>query len=122
MSLREVLAVIRSWLNIRLFEVGGTPVTGASVFAFAVVILASFWISRVLQRVLQRIMVRGGLSQEDTLATTRRLLHYSVLVVGFGVALQSIGISVATVFAAGAVAAVAIGFALQNILQNFARG
>jgi small-conductance mechanosensitive channel len=86
MSLREVLAVIRSWLNIRLFEVGGTPVTGASVFAFAVVILASFWIS------------------------------------GFGVALQSIGISVATVFAAGAVAAVAIGFALQNILQNFARG
>jgi len=36
--------------------------------------------------------------------------------------MQTIGISLATVFAAGAVAAVAIGFALQNILQNFVSG
>ena len=116
------MSTLRDWLDIRLFEVGGTPVTGASVVTFLVIVLISFWISRVLQRVLERVLRRGGLAGKDTLATSRRLLHYAVLIIGFGVALQSIGISLATLFAAGAVVAVAIGFALQNILQNFVSG
>jgi small-conductance mechanosensitive channel len=45
-----------------------------------------------------------------------------VLLAGVAVALQTIGISLTTVFAAGAVVAVGIGFALQNILQNFVSG
>jgi small-conductance mechanosensitive channel len=122
MNFGGLLSTIRTWLDIRLFEVGGTPVTGASVLTFLLILLLTLWISRVLQRITERAMVRGGLSRQDTLATTRRLLHYAILIVGFAVALQAIGISLATVFAAGAVAAVAIGFALQNILQNFVSG
>lgn len=122
MNLQDLGSAIRDWLDFRIVEIGGTVVTGASVVTFLVIILASFWVSRVVQQIATRVLTRGGLSQEKTLATSRRLLHYVVLIVGFGVALQSIGISLATVFAAGAVAAVAIGFALQNILQNFVSG
>lgn len=122
MNLQEVGAAVRDWLDFRIVEVGGTTVTGASVVTFLLVVLVSLWVSRIVQRIATRILTRGGLSQEKTLATSRRLLHYAVLLVGFGVALQSIGISLATVFAAGAVVAVAIGFALQNILQNFVSG
>jgi small-conductance mechanosensitive channel len=122
MNLVDLLSVIGDWLGIRLFEVGGTIVTGASVITFLVVLLVSLWVSRFLQRVVQRLLVRSGLAREDGAATTKRLLHYTVMVVGLGVALQAIGISLASVFAAGAVAAVAIGFALQNILQNFVSG
>jgi len=68
------------------------------------------------------MMARGGLSKPGTVGTTQRLLHYVVMIIGLAVALQTIGISLATVFAAGAVVAVAVGFALQNILQNFASG
>lgn len=113
---------LREWLNMRLFEVSGTTVTGASVLTFLLILLATLWVSRVAQRIALKVMRRGGIEAEDTLTTTMRLLHYAVLVVGFGVALQTIGISLTTVFAAGAVAAVAIGFALQNILQNFVSG
>lgn len=113
---------IRELLNVHLFDVSGTAVTGASVLTFLLIVLASFWISRIVQRIALRVMRRGGIEGEDTLTTTLRLLHYTVLIVGFGVALQTIGISLTTVFAAGAVAAVAIGFALQNILQNFVSG
>ncbi len=120
--MQDILVTVRHWLDFRLFEVGGTVVTGASVVTFLVILLVTFSVSRALQRVLARLLVRGGLHREDTLATTRRLLHYTVLLVGFAVALQTIGISLTTVFAAGAVAAVAIGFALQNILQNFVSG
>ncbi|NNF14132.1 MAG: mechanosensitive ion channel [Gemmatimonadetes bacterium] len=122
MNLQELGSAIRDGLNFRIVEIGGTAVTGASVATFLVIILISFWLSSVAQRVAVRVLTRGGLSEEKTLATTRRLLHYAVIIVGLGVALQSVGISLATVFAAGAVAAVAIGFALQNILQNFVSG
>lgn len=122
MDFLEILSTIRAGLDFRIVEVGGTTITGASAVTFLLVILASIWVSRIVQRVFTRLLVRGGLTQEGTLATGRRLLHYSVLVVGLAVALQSIGISLASLFAAGAVAAVAIGFALQNILQNFVSG
>ncbi len=122
MNLQELGSAIRDGLDFRIVEIGGTTVTGASVATFIVIVLISFWLSRVAQRVAIRLLTRGGLSEEKTLATTRRLLHYAVIIVGLGVALQSVGISLATVFAAGAVAAVAIGFALQNILQNFVSG
>ena len=39
-----------------------------------------------------------------------------------GVGLQTIGIQLGALFAAGAVVAVALGFAMQNILQNFVSG
>jgi len=122
MSIGDIASAVRDWLSVRLFDVGGTSVTGASILTFVIVVLVTLWISRGVQRVADGVMVRGGLTRKDTRATTRRLLHYFTLVVGFAVALQSIGISLATVFAAGAVVAVAIGFALQNILQNFVSG
>ncbi|MDX1646675.1 MAG: mechanosensitive ion channel [Longimicrobiales bacterium] len=122
MTLQEIGSAIRNVLDFRLVEVGGTEITGASVLTFFVILLLSVWFSRVFQRILTRILTRGGIATEGTLATSRRLLHYGVLILGFAVALQAIGISIATVFAAGAVAAVAIGFALQNILQNFVSG
>lgn len=122
MDLNELVATIRVWLEVRLFEIGGTEVTGASVLSFVLVLLVALWMSRVVQRVAARLMLRGGLSKPGTVATTQRLLHYAVMLVGLAVALQTIGISLATLFAAGAVVAVAVGFALQNILQNFVSG
>lgn len=122
MNLQEIGSTIRNMLDVRIMEVGGTVITGASVLIFVVIVLLTFWISWIVQRVMTEVLRRRGLSRDGTLATSRRLLHYAILIVGFSVALQAIGISLATVFAAGAVVAVAIGFALQNILQNFVSG
>lgn len=122
MNLQDIGSTIQNLLNVRIVEVGETVITGASVLIFIVIVLLTFWISWMVQRVTTEVLVRRGLSREGTLATSRRLLHYAILIVGFAAALQAIGISLATVFAAGAVVAVAIGFALQNILQNFVSG
>lgn len=122
MDFTELVSSIRAWLDVRLFEIGGTVISGASVITFLMILLVALWISRIVQGVVGRTMARGGLSKPGTVGTTQRLLHYVVMIVGLGVALQTIGISLATVFAAGAVVAVAVGFALQNILQNFASG
>ncbi len=59
---------------------------------------------------------------EVTLAALLRLMHYFILIVGFSIGLQIIGISLSALFAAGAVFAIAIGFAMQNVVQNFVAG
>ncbi len=105
-----------------LFEIGGSPVSVASVFTFGLVLAATAWVSSIVQRLVGRALRRSGYTEEGTITTILRLLHYVVLIAGAAVALQLIGISLTSVFAAGAVVAVGLGFALQNILQNFASG
>jgi small-conductance mechanosensitive channel len=49
-------------------------------------------------------------------------VYYVLLLTGFGVALGTAGIQLTALFAAGAVFAVGVGFALQSIAQNFVAG
>ena len=110
------------FLRIQLFEVSGTQITVASLVTFIVIVLVSLVVSSLVQRVARRTLRRSGWVEPGTISTILRLLHYGVVIVGLAVAAQVIGISLASLFAAGAVVAVAIGFALQNVLQNFVSG
>ena len=109
-------------LRIELFEVSGTQITVSSLVIFAVVVLLSMIMSSLLQRVVRRALHKTGWIEPGTVSTVLRLQHYGVILVGLGIAVQTIGISLASLFAAGAVVAVAVGFALQNVLQNFVSG
>ena len=118
----DFISAVQRVLDVRLFEVGGTTVTVASVVTFVVLVIATFWFSKLVQRVVGRMLDRGGVRERATIALVQRALHYVVLIAGVAVAFQTVGISLTTVFAAGAVVAVGVGFALQNILQNFVSG
>ncbi|MGD2123724.1 MAG: mechanosensitive ion channel [Gemmatimonadota bacterium] len=109
-------------LNHTLFELAGTPVTLVSMLTLLVIILLSLWISKILQRITDRWLRLRGVLEEGAISTTKRLLHYGVILVGLGIGIQTIGINLSALFAAGAVVAVALGFAMQNILQNFVSG
>jgi small-conductance mechanosensitive channel len=118
----DFASTLRDFLDVRLFEVGGTAVTVASIGTFVLIVVGSLWVSRVLKGLVGRATRRGGVSEQETVLLVQRAVHYLVLITGVAVALHVIGINLATVFAAGAVVAVAVGFALQNILQNFVSG
>jgi small-conductance mechanosensitive channel len=105
-----------------LFTLSGTEVTLLSLVIFLVVIFFSAALSFVLQRALKRTLAQRFEKQEGTLAAILRLVHYSVIIIGFGIGLQTIGVNISALFAAGAVFAIAIGFAMQNIVQNFVSG
>jgi small-conductance mechanosensitive channel len=105
-----------------VFTVGDTPITLIRVFA-AVVVLAAAWVfSSVLRSGLTRGMRARGVTSEGTLAATNRLMHYAVVIVGIGLALKALGVDISTLFAAGAVFALGLSFAMQNIAQNFVSG
>lgn len=118
----DFLTRLRTLLNVPLLVVGDTSVTLATALTSLLIILATFWISRVIRRGIRRMLNRRGMADEQASETALSLLHYFFLVIGFAIALQTIGIELGTLFAAGAVFAVGLGFAMQNIAQNFVAG
>jgi small-conductance mechanosensitive channel len=105
-----------------LFSISGTEVTFFSITIFIVIIIVSLGISFILQRGLKKALSHKFVKNEGTLAALLRLLHYFIIIIGFGIGLQMIGINISALFAAGAVFAIAIGFAMQNVVQNFVSG
>ena len=110
------------FLNTRLFELTGTPVTVGTLLTSLLIIAFAFLASRTLQHGLSRFMARRGLEGHGFAVVVPRVIHYTVVMVGFAVALDTIGFSLTALFAAGAVFAVGLGFAMQNIAQNFVSG
>ena len=109
-------------LDFRLFELAGTPITVATLVTSLGILLVTMFISRVLQRATSRALRLRGLTREGSLAGTQRLIHYTVMLVGIGIAFDVVGISLSALFAAGAIFAIGFGFAMQNIAQNFVSG
>ncbi len=109
-------------LDTKLVEVGGTTVTLATAVSAGLIFVAMAWLARVLRRTVRRQFAKRGLTDEGTAGTVGGVLYYLVLIAGFGVALQTMGIDLAALFAAGAIFAIGLGFAMQNIAQNFVSG
>ena len=105
-----------------LFHVGENPVTVSSIVLAVVVVVATWVASRLARRAMTRGLRYRGVTDAGTIAAGTRLTHYVILLLGLLLAFRSLGIDLSTLFAAGAVFAVGLGFALQNITQNFVSG
>ncbi len=115
MTLREIL-------DFHLFRIGQTDVNVTTLVTLLIIAIGTFWVSFVAQRAVARLLALGKITDKGSVGIARRVVHYFVLAIGAGIALQQLGINLAALFAAGAVFAVGLGFAAQNIFENFASG
>jgi small-conductance mechanosensitive channel len=113
---------MQKYLSFHLFNVAGTEITIETLAIFAFILLVSYLISFVIRGAITKALKLRKIADEGSIGVTRRLTHYLIMFIGLGVGLQTIGINLNALFAAGAVFAVAIGFAMQNITQNFVSG
>jgi small-conductance mechanosensitive channel len=121
-NLQKTLTTDFPFLDRVIFHAGETAVTVGSVVAATVVLIFSWVLSKLVQRAITRALGSREGVREGGVRATRRLTHYSVMLVGALLAFRVVGIDLSTLFAAGAVFAVGLGFALQNITQNFVSG
>jgi small-conductance mechanosensitive channel len=108
-------------LDRTFFTIGGTRVTLGGLLLLFLVAAATLGLSWLLQRLIARAARVIG-ARPGAMAVVQRLTHYVVLAVGLGVALDTLGINLGALFAAGAIFAIGLGFAMQNIAQNFVSG
>ena len=108
--------------DVRLFTLGGTPITLWDVGFMVVGLIALFWFSAVLKRWLIRRLDRHSHLESDTRNTVASLVRYAVLVIGVMVIMQAAGINLTTFTVLAGAVGVGVGFGLQNIVANFISG
>ena len=109
-------------LDYRLFRIGDTSVTTASLVAAIVLLVVTYLLARLARRLIaDRLLARTNLSL-GVRYMLGRLTGYVILVLGALASLQTVGIRATTLTAFGAALGVGIGFGLQDIAKNFVSG
>jgi len=122
MNFQELMVEAKEVLATPLYTIGETQGTVGTALWVVVLILATWWIARLLSKAILQAFERGGTKDLDAVRPYARLVKVLVLVVGLGMAFNTLGFKLTAVFAAGGLFAVAIGFAMKNIAENFVSG
>jgi small-conductance mechanosensitive channel len=109
-------------LDIPLFSIGSTDVTGSLLITAAAIVIVALVLSLWLKWLLMRAFEKRGFHDDKTIRSYATVLQLLVIVIGIGIALHTIGIYMTGVFAAGGVFALATGFAFKDIAENFMAG
>ncbi len=110
------------WLNSELFSVGETPVTYGTILRFIVILIAAWIVSRLVQKALQRYSdYRNSLAASSVYAL-KRITHYTILLIGFLIAIASMGIDLTKFAIFASALGIGVGFGLQNLISNFTSG
>ncbi len=117
----HVFETIRDVLNLELFRLGDTPVMVSTILIVVAIFIATIVTSKLLRRAITRALTKR-VGNDGTIVGINGLVHYVVLAVGISIGLQTMGLDLTALFAAGAVFAVGIGFAMKNIAENFVSG
>jgi small-conductance mechanosensitive channel len=108
-------------LDTELFRIGTTQVTVSTLVTVLALLVLTAWLAARIRRLVERGLTRRG-GHAAVAGTVSGIVYYALLLTGFGVAFGTAGIQLTALFAAGAVFAVGLGFALQSIAQNFVAG
>ncbi len=113
---------IRDVLEYPVIPTATRPITVVTLLAAALVVAASFWISKRLQatirrRVLARLHLDPGLE-----FSLLRFVHFAVLTLSVISALQMLHVDLTGLAVLAGILSVGIGFGLQNLASNFISG
>ena len=108
--------------DIRLFTLGGTPITLWDVGFIVIALIVLFWFTGFLRRWLDRRLARHTHIDEATRQTIATLVRYATLVIGVLVIMQAAGINLTTFNVVAGAVGVGVGIGLQNIVSNFISG
>ena len=106
----------------QLFAIGDSPVTVATLATSLLVGVLTYIMANLAERGTNRFLARRGIMDSGSIGASARLVYYVVLAVGMAVAINTLGVNLTALFTAGAIFAIALGFAMQNITQNFVSG
>jgi potassium-dependent mechanosensitive channel len=112
---------IKGFLDRRLLDLAGAPITPGSLLVGATVVFVAITIANLLAFSVRRVLRARGTAQGVQFAVAK-MVRYAVTALGLFGAVNAMGFRLDALLAASAVLAVGIGFGLQNIAQNFISG
>ncbi len=122
LGLLDPILTMGSGILATKFERGAISITIGDVLAFGITVAASFLLSGLIRFTLnEEIYPRAHIPSGAAYASSR-LLHYTVLTLGFLVGLALLGVDLTKISVLAGAFGVGIGFGLQNVVNNFVCG
>ena len=104
------------------FTIGSWRASVGLMLAAFLCLYVSLLISRAVQSILaEALFPRRGVERGARISIAR-LIHYAILLVGFLLALTTLGVNFTNITIIGGALGVGIGFGLQTIVNNFVSG
>jgi len=104
------------------FSIGSWQVSVGLMLAAFLCLYVALLISRAVQSILaEAVFPRRGVDRGARISIAR-LIHYAILLVGFLMALATLGVDFTNITIIGGALGVGIGFGLQTIVNNFVSG
>ncbi|MEN8692479.1 MAG: mechanosensitive ion channel domain-containing protein [Desulfobacterales bacterium] len=87
-----------------------------------IVLLAALWITRLLQRGVDRRLRNENTSDDNAIRTYKSVVRFVVMVPAIFLAIHLMGVNLSSVFTTSGLFAVALAFAMKNISENLISG
>jgi small-conductance mechanosensitive channel len=105
-----------------LFKIGERPVQTMDIIIFVAAFLVFIYLATLARRILVgRLLVKANFRAETT-QLAGFVIQYSIILIGFIITLQIIGIDLTGLNVLAGAIGVALGFGLQTIANNFVSG
>ncbi len=112
----------RALWRTELTAIDDRPITAGKIAMALVLLVAGFWFSRRLARLLGRALRRRAHFEEGAAAAFQSLLFYVLVIAFLLIALNTANIPLTVFTIAGGALAIGIGFGSQNVVNNFISG
>ena len=120
--LRDYLDPLFSILNYNIFTLGEAQITPLNIIYLILLTFLLFFLSTKVKNILvERVLGRTHLDLGARLAIGT-VIRYFLLLVGFLVILQTVGINLTTLNVLAGAVGIGVGFGLQNVASNFISG
>lgn len=111
-----------AFLAKRLMQIGQFSVSTGEVLLFLAILVATWLVSRLFRRSVDRIGRRAGEQSAPAYYAVGRIGHYVIIVVGVLLALQMAGVNLASLAVAAGAIGIGVGLGLQQTVNNFVSG
>lgn len=120
--LRDYLDPVFNILNYRIFTLGEAQITPLNIIYLIVLTGLLFWLSNKFKNIfVERILGKTHLDLGARIAIGT-IIRYVVLLVGFLIIVQTVGINLTTLNVLAGAVGIGVGFGLQNVASNFISG
>lgn len=121
-SLKEIFNQIKESLSIPLMNIGNAQVTLWTILYFIVFVIILLYITAKLRKwIIYKLLAKSSIDIGVRVAVGT-IIRYLILIIGFIIVLQTVGIDLSTLTILAGALGVGIGFGLQNITNNLVSG
>ncbi|MDA8157864.1 MAG: mechanosensitive ion channel [Deltaproteobacteria bacterium] len=110
------------FLRDKIYTIDGNKIRLLSILTSIAIIIGSYLIAYIFSHLIRREFRKNKTVNKSFIKTVTRFIKYIILIIGFFIAFQVLGINLSSLAFLAGVIGLGIGFGMQNIISNFISG